>query len=144
MRRMFEPLEPLSFIFQSFCVKYVKIYIKFPSIWCTLLFCSLIINRVTWENEKNLNFPFFPNCWKKCKKLPSCNILVWRPLKPQSSSFGNLFMKCLKLSFIWCIFLICSFIFLELQGKIWDIIHFNISTFLKNSIMYCNTNVLWF
>ena len=54
-----------SIHFSEFWIKYVKIYIKFPFIWCTLLFCSLIFIRVTWENVKIHIFYFFIICQKK-------------------------------------------------------------------------------
>ena len=65
MRRTFEPLEPLSSIFWSFCIRYVKIYIKFPFILYTLFSCSLIGIEVTRENVKIYFFNLFQICIKK-------------------------------------------------------------------------------
>ena len=143
MRYMFEPLKPLSFIFQSFCVKYVKIYKKFPFICCTLLFCSLIINRVTWENVKIWIFHIF-QIVEKMQEITKLQYINFRGSKASIIQFWNLFIKYLTFSFIWCIFLICRFIFICITRKNMRHHLFQYIHFIKTSIMYCNINVQWF
>ena len=116
-------------------------YISFlPRLYIT----CLIFIWVTWENVKMYIFYFFQICRKNYKKLPRCNISIWEPLKPLSSNFWNLFIKYEKFSFFWCVFLICSFIFVSITRKNMRHHLFQYVHFLKKTIMYCNINVKWF
>ena len=132
MRRMFEPLEHLSSIFQNFWIKYAKIYIKFPFIWCILLFCSLVFIRATWENVKIYTFYFFQICRKKLQEIAKLQYINFRGSKASIIQFWNLFIKYIKFSFIWCIFLICSFIFISITRKNIRYHLFQYVYFLKN------------
>ena len=132
MRRMFESLEPLSSIFQSFWVKYAKIYIKFPFIWRTLLLCSLIYIRVTPEIVKIYIFYFFQICRKKLQEIAKLQYINFKGSIASIIQVWNLFIEYKKISFIWCIFLICSFIFISITRKNMRHHLFQYIHFLKN------------
>ena len=82
--------------FSEFWIKYVKIYIKFLFIWCTLLFCSLIFIRVTWENVK---IYIFQICRKKLQEIAKLQYFNLRASKVSIIQFLESFHKIYKTFF---------------------------------------------